>query len=281
VLFLCIILWPNITADFVPLLGNKLFEIMRLLVLFFLLLGLYRSSLAQTEGVSPSYSFSIKKKMEPPLLRMIENSVVLLDENGNKAIDGKEACQIQFEVINEGYGDAKGLRLKALCLQTATDLFFEAEQAIPEIKKNASAKVSLPVRAGANVKDQMVELIISVYEPTGFGLDEFSMHVQTWAVRLPKLDVVDYTVSSKSGKLIRKEAFDLNLLVQNVGQGPSIRATIKMIIPENTFLYSANPNVAIEKLAPNESKTIKYELILNQLYAESLIPITGAPTLAA
>jgi uncharacterized caspase-like protein len=211
--------------------------------------------------------------MEPPLLRMIENSVVLLDENGNKAIDGKEACQIQFEVINEGYGDAKGLRLKALCLQTATDLFFEAEQAIPEIKKNASAKVSLPVRAGANVKDQMVQFMISVYEPNGFGLDEFSMRVQTWAVRLPKLDVVDFTVSSKSGKLIRKEAFDLNLLVQNVGQGASSRATVKLILPENTVALSGNSNVSIETLAPNESKRIKYELILNQLYAESLIPI--------
>jgi uncharacterized caspase-like protein len=229
--------------------------------------------LAQTEGVSPSYSFSIKKKMEPPLLRMIENSVLLLDENGNKAIDGKEACQIQFEVINEGYGDAKGLRLRALCLQSESDLYFEADQAIPEIKKSASAKVSLPVRGGANVKDQMVEFMISVYEPNGFGLDEFSMRVQNWALRLPKLDVVDYTVSSKSGKLVRKEGFELNLLLQNVGQGASSAATVKLILPEHTVLLSGNSNVSIEKLAPNESKSIKYELILNQLYAESLIPI--------
>jgi hypothetical protein len=245
---------------------------MRLLLVFSFLFGLYFSSLAQTEGVSPSYSFSIKKKMEPPLLRMIENSVVLLDENGNKAIDGKEVCQIQFEVINEGYGDAKGLRLKALCLQTATDLFFEAEQAVPEIKKNATAKVSLPVRAGVNVKDQMVEFMISVYEPNGFGLDEFSMRVQTWAVRLPKLDVVDYKVSSKSGKLVRLEPLELDVLVQNVGQGLSSMATIKLLLPENTQPLSMVEE-SIERLASNESHLFKFKLILNQYYSQTLIPI--------
>jgi uncharacterized caspase-like protein len=246
---------------------------MRLLLLISLILGFYYSSFAQTESVSPSYSFSIKKKMEPPLLRMIDNSVVLLDGNGNNAIDGKEACQIQFEVINEGYGDAKGIRLKSSCLQLGTDLIFETEQAIPDIKKNARAIVSFPVRGGVNVKDQVVEFMMSVYEPNGFGLDEFSMRVQTWAERLPKLDVVDYTVSSKTGKLIRKEVFDLNLLVQNVGQGTSSKVTVKMILPENANALSGNLNMSIETLAPNESKTIKYELILNGLYAEALIPI--------
>ncbi|MFM7982667.1 MAG: hypothetical protein ACKPKO_25430, partial [Candidatus Fonsibacter sp.] len=170
-------------------------------------------------------------------------------------------------------GDGKGLRLKASCKQKGTDLNFESDTGIPAIKKNESAFVTLPVSAGVNVKDQLVDFVISVYEPNGFGLDEFTMQVQTYAARLPKLDVVDHNVSSKSGKLIRKEAFELSLLVQNVGQGVSMDASVNLMLPENTVLLSGNPQVQVQRLAPNASQLVKYELILNQLFSGSEIPV--------
>lgn len=207
------------------------------------------------------------------MLKMVANSVELIDLNGNNAIDGKESCQIRFEIKNEGYGDANGLRLKVNSKQKDTDLNFESDAGIPVIKKNESSYVVFPVSAGQNVKDQIVDFVISVYEPNGFGLDEFTMQVQTFAARLPKLDVVDQYVTSRSGKLIRKEAFELSLLVQNIGQGISMDATVNLILPENTVLLSGNPQVQFQRLAPNASQLVKYELILNQLFSGTEIPV--------
>lgn len=82
---------------------------------FFLSVILILSGLAlfaQSEAVSPTYSFQIKKKIEPPILDFVPGSVLFKDADGNNAINANEACAIEFKLRNTGTGDGLNLRAK-------------------------------------------------------------------------------------------------------------------------------------------------------------------------
>jgi hypothetical protein len=92
-------------------------------------------ALAQSEGISPSYSFSIRKKVEPPLLSFVPGSVRFEDADGNSAINADEACALVFEVRNTGTGDGLNLKTKLTATGTTTALNLPAPQPLETVAK--------------------------------------------------------------------------------------------------------------------------------------------------
>jgi len=82
---------------------------MKKIILGFLLLHVGAQLLAQS-NISPSYSFDIRKKIDPPILSYV-GEVKFIDANGNRAIDANEKCALEFTIENSGKGDALNLRL--------------------------------------------------------------------------------------------------------------------------------------------------------------------------
>jgi len=53
-------------------------------------------SMAQSEGISPTYSFSIRKNVEPPIIDIVPGTLRFEDADGNNAINANETCAIVF-----------------------------------------------------------------------------------------------------------------------------------------------------------------------------------------
>jgi len=80
--------------------------------------------------------------------------------------------------------------------------------------------------------------------------------------------IVDYKITSQSGTTIEKrKPFEIQLLVQNVGQGKANNITLSISVPENMFCLTDNTSVVITSLAPGEKKLIEYSFVSTNNYA--------------
>jgi hypothetical protein len=89
----------------------------------------------------------------------------------------------------------------------------------------------------------------------------------------PKLEVVDYKVTSQAGKIVKKEDFDLELVVQNVGQGTAKNVKVNLTIPQNIFVMDGEINITIPIMEAGDSKVINCQMIANNNYNSNEINI--------
>jgi hypothetical protein len=227
---------------------------------------------AQSEAISPVYEFSIKKKIEPPLLHLVEGSLSFRDQNNNNAMDAEERAEIRFKVRNTGIGDALGLKAKVTMQGSTAALTMPGSTDLAVCKVNQEQEYILVMNAGRKTLDGSLQLGIEVSEPNGFGLDPFTIEVATRSFRAPMLEVVDHSLTGGS-TLARKLPFDLQVLVQNLGQGNAESVSARLKLPENVFCLSGNETENIISLEPGETRSIVYNLVVNQLYSAETIPV--------
>jgi len=188
-----------------------------LCIVHFSLFTFHFSFAQQTiEGTSPIYNFSITKEVKPPILNIVEGSIQFAEPSGNDIIDAGETCRILFTVENTGLGDGKGLTLNVKATRTAQGLSFAGTKPLNDLKVRQKMQVEIPLTANLNTVDGSVTLSFKVDEPNGFGSDEKILELKTRKFVSPLVEVVDYSVTGgKSGTLVKKFPFDLQILVQN------------------------------------------------------------------
>ena len=105
----------------------------------------------------------------------------------------------------------------------------------------------------------------------------------------PSLKVVDCIVFSwsfpgnragtsiliPSSNLELKKPFSVQLLIQNVGQGIAKNAELKFNLPDNVFMTEGFELMQLKDIAPNEKRSIVYELIANNKYKLPNIVLTA------
>ena len=93
----------------------------------------------------------------------------------------------------------------------------------------------------------------------------------------PSLKVVDCIIFSGNNtiNLELKKPFSVQLLIQNVGQGLAKNAELKLNLPENVFMTSGDELMQLNNMAPNEKRSIVYELIANNKYNLPNIVLTA------
>ena len=230
---------------------------------------------AQSEGVSPVYSFSIKKKVEPAILEIVPGSLRFVDEDGDQAIDANEACAIEFNLRNAGKGDGLNLNAKLTATGSATALSYPSSTSLENVPVSATRSCRIPVTAGMNTVDGEVEFRLEVEEPNGFNTDVISLAMTTRKFTAPQVEVVDYTVYATDGSpnLVLKRPFTIQLLVQNTGQGSASGVTYTLKHPENAFITSGEESGSFGILAPGETRSLEFEMILNAKYTASDLPL--------
>ena len=221
----------------------------------------------QTEATSPIYSFSIRKKVEPPILELVAGSLQFIDEDGNGALDANEACSLQFSVTNDGLGDGYGLQAIAQISGATSDIRLEKVTDLPVAHLGEVTTFSLPLTAGMNTVDGRLELSIEVTEPNGFGLDAIVVDLEVRAFQSPQLEVVDFKLRGE-GQLRRKAPFALEVLLQNTGQGLAEDVNAQLRVPNGVFLLSDNASIQMDALAAGESVSLLYDCIINNTFAE-------------
>jgi hypothetical protein len=235
---------------------------------FFLSVILILSGLAlfaQSEAVSPTYSFQIKKKIEPPILDFVPGSVMFKDADGNNAINANEACAIEFKLRNTGTGDGLNLRAKLTATGTATGISFAENGSIENLPKGNTKSYSVNLNAGMNTLNGEAEFKLEIEEPNGFNSEAVALVISTRKFAAPHVEVVDHIIFSTDGSssLALRKPFTLQLLVQNTGQGPAQSVSYSLNHPENAYITGGDESGNLGTLAAGETRSLEFEMILN------------------
>lgn len=228
-------------------------------------------------GVSESNYVNITKDPpKPSYLEIEKKSTEFTDANGNQKIDANEATMIRFKLVNSGAG--AGLGLKVITQETAgiSGLSFPKETALGTLEVGKSKVVEVPITGQMNIPNGKAIFQIKISEANGFGTDPMVVEVPTQAFLAPKLAIVDYKVSSQAASVLQKrKQFDLEVLLQNTGQGDATDVNVDLgLPPANVFCLSSNENFRKDIIAPGEMVVIIYNLVTNNDYTSDTLPFT-------
>ena len=213
-------------------------------------------------------------KFKPPVLKIISNSVKIIDPDGNKVIDGNSVVKISFEIINEGDGDAKGVVIRTNTNENIKGLTFNNETYIGTIPSKLKQSIELPIAASDQVSDGKVNFSLFAKEGNGFDSDPVSIEILTRKFLNPILKLVDFEVKSEDiNGIIKKRPFELHLLIQNIGQGEATDIEYKIQLPNMVFCTAGELNGKIARVKPGESNIVTLGLIASNNYQNVVIPI--------
>jgi len=229
----------------------------------------------EIKGRSPEYYFDITKDPpKPPYLEMDETSIVFSDANSNSAIDANETSTLEISLKNTGMGDGIGLKLKVQETTGSPGFTFSKIKSLDNLEVGESQSIRIPIEANMGTLNGRAVFQISVEEPNGFGSDPIFVELATRAFAAPSLIIADYTLQSSEGnRILKKRAFDVQILVQNIGQGVGEQIKISLTLPANMFCLSSNLTADIDAIKSGESQTITYNLITTNEFSAQTIPL--------
>jgi hypothetical protein len=195
------------------------------------------------------------------------------DGNANMRIDGDETTHIHFNLRNIGKGKGYDLVVQVAEINGIAGLKYNKLIPIGDLDTGKSMTINIPVVGQLDLKSGEANFVIKVIEANGFGTDPMPIELQTQAFKSPNVKIVDYSVSCQnSTTLEKKKPFDVQALVQNLGQGIARDVVIKLILPENTFCISTNETEKIVELKPGEQKLLTYTIVANNDYNIDKLP---------
>lgn len=245
--------------------------------------SLFAQQIKQVSAVSEKVYISVTKKtpqtpepeisktlLQPPYLEI--TNYRFTDTDGNNKIDAGETVKISFELVNSGMGPGKDLTLDIEEINKMEGLEFKKPGQLSDLRQGESKHLEIPIVGSLDLPDGLASFRIQVNEPNGFGTDPLEMEIETQSFRPPVVKLVDFQVSSQVGGILEKrKPFDLEILVQNLGQGMAEDVSVKVDFPANIFCLSANQLENVGKLEPGEQKLLSYNFITNNEYRENTI----------
>lgn len=230
----------------------------------------------QSEATSPIYTFSIKKRIEPPILDLVPGSLRFVDNDGNNAINANEACAIAFDMKNTGSGDALNLKAELKAEGSKAGVTFNPEQTLSNIPKGKTESYRIDITSGMATQDGSIEFTVEVIEPNGFNSDVMKLEVATKKFAAPIVHIVDYTIFSNDGStnLSLRKTFALQLLLQNTGQGRANDIKYDFEVPENVFVTKGDEHAVLGSLEAGETRSLEFEMIMNTRFTGNELKIT-------
>lgn len=205
-----------------------------------------------------------------PVLQLVDGAKL---EDANQRIDANEKCNICFKIKNTGKGEAKNCEARVKLSGATSGLSVQTVK-IPIIKPEQIYDVKIPINSNTNLRDGEVTFSIEVYEPNGWGIAPFDMIVATKAYEQPFLKVVDYNITSKTGNIGKAEPFLLTFKLQNIKYGDAENVKVKIVLPDNVYFMDGEREMFFASIKSGEAKTIEVELIANNKYPSSNIPVS-------
>lgn len=250
---------------------HKAWVTLFMLILFF---TAYAQKTTKVSGISnPVYISIVKELPKPPYLEI--RDYYFEDKDGNKKIDAEESTFIHFDLYNTGSGPGVGLEIQITESNNIKGLQFEKVIKLPDLKEKEQRHCSIPITGLSNLQTAKTLFTVEVREGNGFHSDPVQFEVATEAFREPMVKIVDYQVSSQSsGTLEKRKPFDLEVLVQNLGQGVANDVSVSMAFPMNVFCLSANEIEMVGKLEPGEKRLLSYNMVTNNEFTLPAIDIS-------
>jgi len=216
-----------------------------------------------------------KDPPKPPYLEIDQNSIEFMDVSGNRKIDANESAFIRFKLSNSGAGPGLGLKVIAQETTGITGLTYPKETTLATLDIGKSVNVEIPVSGQMGIPNGKALFSIKINESNGFGTDPIEIEVPTQAFMAPRLAIVDSKVSSQTASVLQKrKPFDLEVMLQNTGQGDATDVNVELVMPANVYCLSGNENYNPGKLAPGDKVVISYNLVTTNEYTSESLPFT-------
>jgi hypothetical protein len=209
-----------------------------------------------------------KELPKPPYIEIIPGSLAFTDPDGNQMINANESAKIVFQLKNSGQGPGLNLEARISEKNSIPGLSLSQSQVIGTLDPGKTISVEIPVSGTMSTIDSKALFSIVINEVNGFGTDPVIIEVPVKAFVSPMVKIVDYKVTSQSGTTIEKrKPFEVQVLVQNVGQGKADNINVLIPVPDNIFCLTDNASVNIGSLAPGEQKLVEYSFVANNNYS--------------
>jgi hypothetical protein len=149
------------------------------------------------------------------------------DDNGNGILEAEESAELDLKITNKGKGPAQGLKVKVKDNISDRNLDISDDKEISYLQPDKSVTVTVPLKAGVDVKTAEHKLQINVTEHFGYDMDPAFLVLNTLAYQKPKIvfsgmEIVDVGEGTGAitpdGQLQAGELVKAKIVVQNVGQ---------------------------------------------------------------
>lgn len=224
------------------------------------------------EAISGVATVSIMKDVKPPILTLV-GDIKFDDPNKNNAIDAGETCMFSFMVKNTGIGDGYGM-IAHMLLKGEAPGISGCETELPPLPVGQAYTIQLPISANLFTVDGTADFLMSIEEPHGFGLEPQLVSVPTRAFVSPMVEYVGYVIPGGGSTVAKNQTFDMDVTVQNTGQGVAENTAIKLVHSNDVFLSSANNPLEIGTLEPGQAYTAHFTFAVPQSYNAALLPIS-------
>jgi hypothetical protein len=196
--------------------------------------------------------------------------------NNNNILDVGEDGYIIFTLSNKGKGDAYDVYIYLLEFKSDTiDFeFWVGSHFIKSLRSGNDTTIKFDISSYKKQQTGKRKYNVIIKEANGFDADPFNVVINTEALKTPKLVIADASFTNKDGdgKIQLGHNANLELIIQNQGQGEASNIKVKFQNPDNVFSVDAT-EFSIASLKPNETKHITYEFLTNKRYTGSNIPI--------
>lgn len=199
------------------------------------------------EGRSSAKKIHIEPTYEKGFPPNLFVDLSFTDDNGNGIIEAEESAKLNLTITNKGKGKAQGLNVMIEDNIYDKSFTIDDKKKIYFIKPNESVDITIPIKAGFNVRTAEHKLKINVKEHFGYDMDPAILILNTLEYQKPKLvfsglEIVDQGQNASAivpdGKLQAGEMAQMKIVVQNIGQNISYNTKYSV--------YSTDNNVFIE-----------------------------------
>ena len=192
-----------------------------------------------------SKMFDLDKKISESkelLIPKLKLDVSFKDTDGNEFLDAGENGKIIIKVRNDGLSDSKNFKIIIENQSQITDLFYQSTLNCGTIKSNSEQTFEIDIKAPINVSNSVVNFLITGVEANGFNPEPVKLVFNTRSLLLPKFELIDYYITNSSGdNTIRTEEIsNINVRIQNRGQGKGQNVRINIQLPQNIFFASSS-----------------------------------------
>ena len=195
-------------------------------------------------------------------------------DSKNNLLDAKETAYVQYRVTNEGEGNAYQLLLNITQTKGSKGVRFEKSVALGNLRSGDYKTFSIPITANATISSGEFELLLSISEGNGFNSDPVLVKFKTQEFKAPNLKVLDGEfVSQQRGKLNPGSSGNLNILVQNIGQGLAKQIKVEFKLPNENVFPTGNHEFTFESLDVNSFEKINFGFFLNKRYLDTKLNI--------
>ena len=247
-----------------------------LFIVFFNFLIVFEGICQDIQGRSKPQSLNISKIEDGKVPKISIERLFFRDNDLNSRLDANENASIKFDLINDGDGRARNLKMNVVQISRIDGLELFFDESLGNLFPGESKEIIVSVRSNMKLKTGIVKVNIYISEANGFSKyknNPKQIQFPSLEFKSPEVRIVDQTFSlPKGGKLAKGELVDLTLQLQNIGQGKATDVVLSFTLNENVLAIKGK-EFPISILRPGESKTCLLQFIANEEYDKNEIDI--------